>query len=281
MTDTEPELNTDGLRFDIDMFEAGFTPTPAQLQRLHDACDEIDRLRIAAQLPLRGRTPIGETIPFVVPYPVHNLLRIVQFEYTSWEGEHEMRTVVPVRIWFGSTSWHPTLQWLLSGYDVDRGVNRDFAVDKITGWAAHHPGRNTDAPVSATVHALDDCTSTPQRADEPIGSVYSASQSVTCRCGQEVPFIFTRRVKYDAYQDLRRQAMDAFEAHASETMAADVPVPLTVDPALLSPEVRSYEPTRKDPGRVAGNDDDSWFSWSDAPRRPRQWRLRRRKGGES
>jgi hypothetical protein len=53
------------------------------------------------------------------------------FPYTNWRGEFSVRRVLPIRVWFGSTDWHPEPQWLLRALDLDKGGERDFAFSQI------------------------------------------------------------------------------------------------------------------------------------------------------
>ena len=46
-------------------------------------------------------------------------------------GEVSERNVFVARIWFGSTEWHPSDQWLIDVLDLDRDVPRTFAVKDI------------------------------------------------------------------------------------------------------------------------------------------------------
>lgn len=48
--------------------------------------------------------------------------------YTNWRGETALRCLIPQKLWFGSTEYHPEPQWLLTCEDVDKGVVRDFAL---------------------------------------------------------------------------------------------------------------------------------------------------------
>lgn len=51
------------------------------------------------------------------------------FDYINYRGERSTRRVIPDRVWFGSTSWHPEPQWLLSAVDLDKdSAQRDFAL---------------------------------------------------------------------------------------------------------------------------------------------------------
>jgi hypothetical protein len=47
--------------------------------------------------------------------------------YRNWKGEVGERVIIPRRLWFGSTQWHPEPQWLLDAEDVSKGVARSFS----------------------------------------------------------------------------------------------------------------------------------------------------------
>lgn len=55
----------------------------------------------------------------------------LQFLYTPWQGETATRQVTDPELWWGATTWHPTPQWLLKAWDVDKQAWRDFAVESI------------------------------------------------------------------------------------------------------------------------------------------------------
>jgi predicted DNA-binding transcriptional regulator YafY len=61
-------------------------------------------------------------------------LKRVKFTYTNWQGETATRHVIPLRIWFGTTPWHPEPQWLLEAFDTVKMARRDFAVRDIKDW---------------------------------------------------------------------------------------------------------------------------------------------------
>lgn len=63
--------------------------------------------------------------------------KVVRILYTNYRNETATRTVLPERIWYGSTPWHPQPQWLLDALDVERGERRSFAVADIKSWKAH------------------------------------------------------------------------------------------------------------------------------------------------
>jgi hypothetical protein len=48
--------------------------------------------------------------------------------YTNYRGEWSMRRIQPVRLWVGSTDWHPEPGLLLEAIDLDKNETRHFAV---------------------------------------------------------------------------------------------------------------------------------------------------------
>ncbi len=76
--------------------------------------------------------------------------RVLVIVYTNYRGEQAERRVIPARIWFGSTDWHPEPQWLLEAFDLDRGAERSFAMRDIAIMGAVGvPDRST---ASVTTH---------------------------------------------------------------------------------------------------------------------------------
>lgn len=57
--------------------------------------------------------------------------KTLSFEYTNWEGKTAVRKVIPVKLWYGKTEYHPKEQWLLKAIDVEKNAERDFAVKDI------------------------------------------------------------------------------------------------------------------------------------------------------
>ena len=57
--------------------------------------------------------------------------RIAVINYTNYKGVRSERRIVPRIVWWGSTEYHPTEQWLLDAFDVDKGVERTFALEDI------------------------------------------------------------------------------------------------------------------------------------------------------
>lgn len=53
------------------------------------------------------------------------------FEYINWEGKKAVRRVMPIKLWYGKTQYHPKEQWLLRATDLEKDAERDFAVKDI------------------------------------------------------------------------------------------------------------------------------------------------------
>lgn len=53
------------------------------------------------------------------------------FKYTNWQGQTAVRTVMPIKIWYGHTEYHPTDRWLLKATDLNKNAERDFAIEDI------------------------------------------------------------------------------------------------------------------------------------------------------
>jgi predicted DNA-binding transcriptional regulator YafY len=60
--------------------------------------------------------------------------KLISIDYCNYRGERSVREVIPARIWFGSTAWHPEPQWLLEAYDVEKDASRSFAIRDIRGF---------------------------------------------------------------------------------------------------------------------------------------------------
>lgn len=54
--------------------------------------------------------------------------------YRNYRGETARRQVVPERVWFGATEWHPEEQWLLDAIDIEKGAKRSFALRDIQSY---------------------------------------------------------------------------------------------------------------------------------------------------
>lgn len=60
--------------------------------------------------------------------------QIVRIIYTNYRNETAPRIIIPKRIFFDKTEWHPEEQWLLEAYDLDKKANRSFAMKDIKSW---------------------------------------------------------------------------------------------------------------------------------------------------
>jgi hypothetical protein len=56
--------------------------------------------------------------------------------YTNHRGETAWRTVTPIQWFFGTTDWHPEVQWFVHAIDADKGGPRTFALKDIHRWEA-------------------------------------------------------------------------------------------------------------------------------------------------
>lgn len=63
----------------------------------------------------------------------------VVIDYTNWQNERRRRRVCPVRIWFGSTEWHPVDQWMLRAVDLESNLLKEFAMASIHSWSQVRP----------------------------------------------------------------------------------------------------------------------------------------------
>lgn len=55
----------------------------------------------------------------------------LKFIYKNWKGETKERMVEPIKVWYGSTEWHPEEQWFLKAKDLEKEEERDFALRDI------------------------------------------------------------------------------------------------------------------------------------------------------
>lgn len=67
-------------------------------------------------------------------YAATSELPAVQMFYINWKGVPKVVTVKPRKWFFGSTQWHPTPQYLMEAWDVEKGEMRVYAMEGIKGW---------------------------------------------------------------------------------------------------------------------------------------------------
>lgn len=58
----------------------------------------------------------------------------VEIDYTNHRGERAVRVVKPLWLKFTSNQWHRKVQWLMIALDVERNVERSFAIKDIHRW---------------------------------------------------------------------------------------------------------------------------------------------------
>lgn len=64
----------------------------------------------------------------------------VIIDYTNWRGERAKRRIAPASIFWGETEYHPgPKQWFLLALDLDRDVERAYAVKDIHSWVPAVP----------------------------------------------------------------------------------------------------------------------------------------------
>jgi hypothetical protein len=59
----------------------------------------------------------------------------IEITYRNYRGEVSQRRIVPQRVWFGASEWHPEPQWMLDALDVDKG-ERSFALRDVIDFGA-------------------------------------------------------------------------------------------------------------------------------------------------
>lgn len=75
-------------------------------------------------------------------------LKHLLVDYTNHRGERAIRQIMPIRLYFGSTQWHPQEQWMLEVYDHDKDAVRDYAIAGVHQWGM--PGELVSA-IDATI----------------------------------------------------------------------------------------------------------------------------------
>lgn len=56
----------------------------------------------------------------------------VSFTYTNYKGETKTRHARMIRVFWGSTEYHPEDQWLVEGHDLDKDAVRVYALHDIS-----------------------------------------------------------------------------------------------------------------------------------------------------
>lgn len=53
----------------------------------------------------------------------------IEKEYINWKGIRSVRNFFPLWLFYGRTSFHPKLQWLLWSWDIDKKAFRTYAIN--------------------------------------------------------------------------------------------------------------------------------------------------------
>jgi hypothetical protein len=62
------------------------------------------------------------------------LTEVIVIDYTNHRGERTDRWVSPMSLDHKETEWHPGLQWILTGRDLQKHATRSFAMSGIHEW---------------------------------------------------------------------------------------------------------------------------------------------------
>jgi hypothetical protein len=65
--------------------------------------------------------------------------RIVWIDYTNWRGERGWREILPGRIEFENSEYHPDTQHVLYATDVAKHDERTFAMKDVHEWRTSPP----------------------------------------------------------------------------------------------------------------------------------------------
>jgi predicted DNA-binding transcriptional regulator YafY len=60
--------------------------------------------------------------------------RRVIIDYTNWKGERRERVIIPRTLFFGSTNFHPEVQWMMTAFDEEKQADRMYAMKNIHSW---------------------------------------------------------------------------------------------------------------------------------------------------
>lgn len=82
-------------------------------------------------MSLEPFTPPRSPIDLIIIKPSTQDTVIVQ--YTNHRGETKIRHIRPIRIYFGSTAWHPEPQWIMEVWDMDKQGTREYSLEGVMG----------------------------------------------------------------------------------------------------------------------------------------------------
>lgn len=87
-----------------------------------DPHEDMSKLKLGGHLSC---CPERKMLPY---YTAPVASEAITHNYTNYRGEISIRTISPKRIWFGATEFHSKPQMMLTAFDHDKQVDRDFAV---------------------------------------------------------------------------------------------------------------------------------------------------------
>lgn len=64
-----------------------------------------------------------------------DIIEAVDVLYTNHRGETTWRRIIPIQLFYGTSNYHKTPQWLLQVTDVDKGLHRTLALSDIHCWS--------------------------------------------------------------------------------------------------------------------------------------------------
>jgi len=67
-----------------------------------------------------------------IVFTTSDQMQKVKFTYTNWKGKTRQRQAIFYKFFLGSNQYHPTQQWLVTGYDLEKEAERTFALENIT-----------------------------------------------------------------------------------------------------------------------------------------------------
>lgn len=132
----------------------------ASVNRLRDEAGAAAELRVSASRLVDEVAAMGRSLPALFKLmtghePADEIESAagagpseMAMIYRNWRGEVGLRRVraADLRLWHGTTKWHPDPQPLLRAFDLDKAAWRDFALEDCA-FLFHDPKAETQTPV--------------------------------------------------------------------------------------------------------------------------------------
>lgn len=58
--------------------------------------------------------------------------KLITFQYVNYAGVSSKRTILPLRLQYGTTAFYPNPIMLLQGFCMDRKAHRTFAIEHMS-----------------------------------------------------------------------------------------------------------------------------------------------------